>query len=120
MKMDMLTWLENWYESQCDGEWEHNDGIEIKTIDNPGWSINIYLVDTNVNIIDVTPILIEINEYRWVSYSIDKGYFIAYGGTYDLNILIRIFKLLVDNGEIDEQTVRGYLNDTKPDKFNDI
>ena len=113
----MLKWLEKWFDSQYDGNWEHNEGIKIKTIDNPGWSINIYFSDNNI--IDKLPVLIEINESRWVSYSISDGYFKAYGGIYDLNILIYIFKLFIDTSDIDEEIVRSYLNDIIPDKFND-
>ena len=34
-----------WYQSQCDGEWEHGYGISISTLDNPGWRISIDLHD---------------------------------------------------------------------------
>lgn len=37
-----------WYADQCDGEWEHEFGIKIETIDNPGWSVRVDLVDTDV------------------------------------------------------------------------
>lgn len=33
--MDILKWLENWYSSNCDGDWEHLYGITIRTLDNP-------------------------------------------------------------------------------------
>ena len=39
--MDDLTWLSNWYTQQCDGGWEHQNGIKIETLDNPGWSLVI-------------------------------------------------------------------------------
>jgi hypothetical protein len=31
-----LQWLQKWFESQCDGDWEHEFGITFKTVDNPG------------------------------------------------------------------------------------
>ncbi|MEH0820740.1 Imm53 family immunity protein [Micromonospora sp. CPCC 205714] len=40
------TWLQAWYATQCDGEWEHEFGIQIETVDNPGWSVSIDLGDT--------------------------------------------------------------------------
>ena len=43
--MDPST-LEQWYLRQCDGEWEHGFGVEISTIDKPGWSANIDLHNT--------------------------------------------------------------------------
>src|SRR5260221_4160816 len=39
--MTALSDLENWYRSQCNGEWEHGEGITIGTLDNPGWSIQV-------------------------------------------------------------------------------
>ena len=38
--------LQRWYLDQCDGEWEHEFGVTIGNIDNPGWSIAIDLVGT--------------------------------------------------------------------------
>ncbi len=39
--MDTLTRLQNWFDSQCDGEWEHHHGVSIETLDNPGWRVKI-------------------------------------------------------------------------------
>lgn len=36
-----LEELQHWYQSQCDGEWEHEYGILVDTLDNPGWSVSI-------------------------------------------------------------------------------
>ncbi|MDA3042603.1 MULTISPECIES: Imm53 family immunity protein [unclassified Campylobacter] len=36
-----ILYLQNWYISKCNGEWEHNNGIVIENLDNPGWHINI-------------------------------------------------------------------------------
>ena len=36
--VSIINWLEEWYVSNCDGDWEHTFGITINTIDNPGWS----------------------------------------------------------------------------------
>lgn len=44
---DTLSKLQNWYLSQCNGEWEHGDAIVIETLDNPGWMIKIDLRGTS-------------------------------------------------------------------------
>ena len=31
----MMGFLQSWYQSQCDGDWEHEFGIRIETLDNP-------------------------------------------------------------------------------------
>ena len=41
-----LDWLMQWYQAQCDGDWEHGAGVVIETLDNPGWSIKIDLNGT--------------------------------------------------------------------------
>jgi hypothetical protein len=41
--LDLLGWLERWYQEQCDGEWEHDCGLRIETLDNPGWLVSVEL-----------------------------------------------------------------------------
>jgi hypothetical protein len=38
--------LQQWYEAQCNGDWEHQYGVSIDTLDNPGWRVEIDLKDT--------------------------------------------------------------------------
>lgn len=46
MSDDNLNWLMRWYLDQCDNDWEHSYGVEIGTLDNPGWTLKINLRDT--------------------------------------------------------------------------
>jgi hypothetical protein len=46
--VDDLSWLAQWYLDQCNGDWEHEYGVTISTLDNPGWSIRIDLVNTEL------------------------------------------------------------------------
>src|SRR5918994_1076194 len=41
--VDLLGWLERWYQEQCDGEWEDDCGLTIETLDNPGWLVSVDL-----------------------------------------------------------------------------
>ena len=41
-----LSLLEEWYVSQCNGDWEHSGGVKIDTLENPGWSISINVDET--------------------------------------------------------------------------
>lgn len=41
-----LARLQHWYARQCNDEWEHEFGVKIDTIDNPGWSLRIDLKGT--------------------------------------------------------------------------
>lgn len=42
----VLPRLERWYAARCDGAWEHDWGIKIETLDNPGWLVRIDLTGT--------------------------------------------------------------------------
>lgn len=44
--MTTLQRLQSWYTKQCDGEWEHQHGINIESCDNPGWWVKVDLTDT--------------------------------------------------------------------------
>lgn len=43
---DVLAWLQDWYAARCDGEWEHDYGVTIESLDNPGWQLRIDLTGT--------------------------------------------------------------------------
>jgi hypothetical protein len=43
-----LDRLQRWYEAQCDGDWEHEWGAQIETLDNPGWAVRISLEETSL------------------------------------------------------------------------
>lgn len=45
-QVNLLEKLMEWYEEQCDGEWEHGSGLVIDTLDNPGWTVRIDLRGT--------------------------------------------------------------------------
>ncbi|RYE51901.1 MAG: hypothetical protein EOP21_00115 [Hyphomicrobiales bacterium] len=42
----VLTRLQKWYLINCDGAWEHECGIHLETLDNPGWLMRIDLEGT--------------------------------------------------------------------------
>jgi hypothetical protein len=46
--MNEITRLQEWYASQCNGEWEHGHGISITSCDNPGWWVKIDLAGTSL------------------------------------------------------------------------
>jgi Immunity protein 53 len=46
--MNILRELQEWYESQCDDDWEHQFGVSIGTLDNPGWTVTIDLTGTDL------------------------------------------------------------------------
>ncbi|MEL6672671.1 MAG: Imm53 family immunity protein [Bacteroidota bacterium] len=50
---DLIESLQNWYTIHCDGDWEHDYGYEIGTLDNPGFYVRIDLADTALWELDI-------------------------------------------------------------------
>ena len=44
--MTELAALSAWYAAHCDGVWEHDHGVVIETLDNPGWRLLVDLRGT--------------------------------------------------------------------------
>lgn len=62
---ELLTWLQNWYKSCCNGDWEHSYSIKIENLDNPGWSVEIPLADTNCDEMYFEPIRMSLSDVDW-------------------------------------------------------
>lgn len=93
----MLEWLQQWYLNNCDGSWEHNNGVTIDTLDNPGWSIEISLTDTPLADTEIVYTLNEITEDNWFAYSVSNNVFKGAGDPSKLSKLIEVFKELYDS-----------------------
>ena len=46
--MNTIQQLQNWYKAECNGDWEHQYGVKVETLDNPGWSVTIDLENTHL------------------------------------------------------------------------
>jgi hypothetical protein len=90
--MDELTEIQNWYSAHCNGDWEHQNGVEIDTLDNPGWSINIPLVDLSL-LADKVFETVDVKraEQDWIHATVEKSVFKACGGPHNLREMLRIF-----------------------------
>jgi hypothetical protein len=83
--------LENWYLSNCDGEWEHQYGITIESLDNPGWRVLIDLTGTKLERINFEKINNTESESEWIVCKVENNKFIGAGGPQKLNRIINIF-----------------------------
>jgi len=97
-RLDNISWLEDWYDSQCDGEWEHGFGVQVDTLDNPGWKVQIDLNGTrysqvqNIGLVDDrTP------EVEWITCKIEDGKFVGFGGPRELGRILQIFRKWIEN-----------------------
>lgn len=87
----MLELLQEWYSNHCDGDWEHEYGISIETLDNPGWSVTIDLSNTELEGLHIPYVLHENSKDDWYAYSIEKNIFKGAGDPRKLNRIIEIF-----------------------------
>lgn len=89
--MSVLNDIQKWYASNCDGEWEHSFGVVIDTLDNPGWSVTVDLVDTNLEGKNFEIIQHELSEERWVHCSVSENKFRGAGDETKLEEILKIF-----------------------------
>ncbi len=90
---DALRFLEEWYSSNVNGEWEHQYGVRIDTLDNPGWSLTVDLRGTDLAGASLEPVKDLASDVDWYSCSISDGKFQAQGGP---RMLLRIVELFRD------------------------
>ncbi|WP_231952490.1 immunity 53 family protein [Paenibacillus sp. AD87] len=90
--MNTLTWLQNWYYENCNGDWEHSYGVKIDTVDNPGWSVEINLTDTYLEKVPFESIEEERNDQDWFYCIVRDGVFHGAGGAMNLEEILIYFE----------------------------
>ena len=88
----MVEWLEKWYKKQCDGDWEHMFGVQIYTLDNPGWRVKIDIADTELEEKYFEEYKEYIDDNYWIMCQIKDKKFDAGGDPSKLEKIIYIFK----------------------------
>ncbi|MBP5233313.1 MAG: immunity 53 family protein [Planctomycetes bacterium] len=88
----MIDWLQNWYCSNCDGGWEHSYGIKIQTLDNPGWHVEIDLMETRVADKPFAEVAKDESDADWIICRVQNGKFDGAGDPSKLSAIITIFK----------------------------
>jgi hypothetical protein len=104
--MNALVDLQKWYFSQCDGDWEHQEGISIGTLDNPGWMMTISLRGTDLEGKAFVEYSYGVSkdgathDEKWLSCKVEENVFKAFGGPAELEKMIVVFLAWVgENGE---------------------
>ena len=88
---ELLAALEDWYRSNCDGDWEHSYGVTIRTLDNPGWCVDVDLQGTGLEGHEFDPVQDERTEHDWVHCRVEKGVFKGAGGPVNLREILEQF-----------------------------
>jgi hypothetical protein len=98
MPRNNLEWLDDWYQRQCNGEWEHRQGVHLKPLDNPGWHLTINLAGTSAVNARPQQLRLETRSGGWLACSIAGECFEGSGDPRKLEQIIGVFRLWVETG----------------------
>jgi hypothetical protein len=87
-----FAFFETWYAAQCDGDWDHEYGVTLETLDNPGWSLNIDLIGTALEGRLLARNETERTETDWLHVWSDGERFRAAGGARNLRAMLSAFR----------------------------
>lgn len=91
-KSNALDRLQDWYLHECNGDWEHQFGVKIDTLDNPGWNIEVDIRDTYLAERKFSKVSVQRKEENdWLIYSVQDQKFIGSCGPKNLEELISLF-----------------------------
>ena len=103
INMNILTTLCEWYVNTCNGKWEYSNGIKIGTLDNPGWTVDINLINTDYENKHFPRLIKYINDNNWISCKKENSVYESGGNTDKLEELIKIFVQWVTNSNYAEK-----------------
>lgn len=86
-----LAELEQWYSENCDGDWEHEWGVRIGTLDNPGWSVDIHLEGTVLENVAFGELKAEKSHSDWYVCRVENNVFVGHGGARNLHEILTAF-----------------------------
>lgn len=92
MENPLIRWLQDWFTSWCDGDWEHTYGVEVETLDNPGWRVTIDLIGTDLENRYFPVVEQEISEDNWFYCRVRDNAFEGAGGPINLEQILQTFR----------------------------
>ncbi|HEX4065926.1 MAG TPA: immunity 53 family protein [Acidobacteriaceae bacterium] len=93
---DNLEWLEDWYQRQCDGAWEHNQGIRLESLRMPGWRLTISLEGTSAENAAPNRLVFGTSGEEWIDCTISSERFEGAGDPRRLEQIIGVFRKWVE------------------------
>jgi hypothetical protein len=88
---DALGHLQAWFAAQCDGEWEHGQGVTIESLDNPGWIIRVAVEDTELELKPFEELRIDRTGDDWLHAWRDDEFWHAACGPLNLTEMVQTF-----------------------------
>ncbi len=94
--MNSFEFVVAWFQSHCNGDWEHDLGITIATLDNPGWSVDIRIEDTELHGVEADWTVDETSDTVWLHWRATGRMFEARCGAADLPRALDAFRRLAE------------------------
>lgn len=88
-----LAFLQEWYRSQCNGYWEHANGVTIETLDTPGWMVTIDLTETTLEGRSMPPVRQERSAKDWLACTVERNKFRGQGDSSKLSEILEVFRM---------------------------
>ena len=105
----IIQWLQDWTKSQIDGDWEHELGISISMLDNPGWILSADISNYGDFLTETKPLSRD-SDVDWIDFEIrviakTYVYIEIFGDISKLNKILYSFKAII--GELEELERQG-------------
>lgn len=92
---EITDWLQKWVAAQADGDWEHEMGLTLTVLDNPGWDLNVDLVNYEEYLQDISYTLIKNGDNNWIGYKIQDSYLNIAGDLGKLSCILDFFRSVI-------------------------
>jgi hypothetical protein len=91
--MSAFNDLMTWYRAQCDGDWEHQFGVRIATMDNPDWVVRVDLRNTLLESVTFDAFEEDAGEEgkSWITCRVEKKQFVGMGDPTRLEEIVKRF-----------------------------
>jgi hypothetical protein len=96
MPRDHLEWLDSWYRRQCNGDWEHRQGMRLQPLEKAGWHLTINLAGTSAVNARPQQLRLDTKGGGWLSCSIAGECFEGSGDPRKLEQIIGVFRRWVE------------------------
>lgn len=91
-----MEFLQAWFASHCDGDWEQDERVRICNLDNPGWELWIDFTDTELEGRLWPQTQVDRSEIDWLHYRADGDVFYAACGPSNLSEAVEAFRAFVE------------------------
>lgn len=102
-EFDFYSYLLDSYKKSIDSDWKYDYSIIIDTIDNPGWSMYIYIRGTTLNDRIFEDIECNISERDWISCKVENNVFKGFSSPDNLKLILKYFKGYVEQTQLFEE-----------------